>query len=339
MNIRKAVMNLVLVASSATVFSPNYGPCMCAGPSIGVTVGRSSDSKAKPVTITYMAYNIAHGRGNNPLLDYPRDTARNFRLICSRPNLEHNLNSIAELINRSNPDILAINEADFVKDGFWSTWNFKTDVGEYFLRRLKMPYLVKGSKNVGANNFVLGTSNKKDEIVKSCNEYNSHAEIWLNYSMDDYYKIYAFHTGNALFSKFKVRMSKTIGFRRYMEFSLGSYTDSKLDVGGIPVRVITTHLDESEGDYQVRELLDAVNGSVENIIISGDFNSRPSSKTIRMLKDSGFTIVDAGYTYVPGKMTLDYIMVRGNIKIKSYNVVKSNNSDHYPIIAALEIRR
>ncbi|MFH0798341.1 MAG: endonuclease/exonuclease/phosphatase family protein [Candidatus Woesearchaeota archaeon] len=339
MNLKKAMMNLALIACSATMFSPNEGRSAYSDPSTGMISDCVGVSKVKPVILTYMTYNIAHGRGNNPLPDYPTDTARDFRLICSRSNLERNLDGIADFIGANNPDIITINECDFVKDGFWSTWNFRTDVGDYLYNRLNMPYIVKGSKNLGINSIALAAQGKMKDIFDNCREYSARQDIWMYYTPQGIYNILAYHTGNTLFSRFKVEKSKTTGLRRYMEFSLDSYTDAQIDVKGIPVRVIMTHLDEDESIYQAKEILEAVKGYNGNIIISGDFNLTPKSKAMNMFIADGFRVLDAGCTYVPGKQTLDYIMVRGNIKILGYEVIRSDNSDHYPIIAILEIKK
>ncbi len=339
MNLKKAVMDLALVACSATMFSPGDGSGVYGNSSSGTLSDSIGVSEVKPAIVTYMTYNIAHGRGSNPLPDYPTDTARDFRLICSRSNFERNMESIAGFIRANNPDIITINECDFVKDGFWSTWNFKADVGDYLYGRLNMPYIVKGSKNLGLNSIAFAARDKMKDIFDNCREYSARQDIWMYHSPEDTYNILAYHTGNALFSRFKVEGSKTIGLRRYMELSLDSYTDAQIDVKGIPVRVIMTHLDEDEGIHQALEILGAVKGYNGNIIISGDFNFTPKSRAMKMFIANGFRVLDAGYTYVPGKKTLDYIMVRGNIKILGYEVIRGGNSDHYPIIATLEIKK
>jgi endonuclease/exonuclease/phosphatase (EEP) superfamily protein YafD len=84
----------------------------------------------------------------------------------------------------------------------------------------------------------------------------------------------------------------------------------------------------------------------EKIILTGDFNVTPNSKTIQIMKSSGF--VDAwekcngagnGFTFpanVPNRR-IDFIFIRGFQPQCKIVVVDTQASDHRPVLAFLEI--
>lgn len=90
------------------------------------------------------------------------------------------------------------------------------------------------------------------------------------------------------------------------------------------------------------------------VILTGDFNVTPDSVPCKAVKDGGFTDTrdiaketDLSHTYhgfttgTEGIATIDYVFVKGNIKVKAFTVVKDQidghfPSDHFPVTAVLE---
>jgi endonuclease/exonuclease/phosphatase family metal-dependent hydrolase len=83
-----------------------------------------------------------------------------------------------------------------------------------------------------------------------------------------------------------------------------------------------------------------------NVILCGDFNSLPNSRIIKYLKKSGYTncgkIIHKKnlYTYPSDKpeKCLDYFFIKGDIKIKKYELFGTyNETDHKGIKATFII--
>ena len=90
------------------------------------------------------------------------------------------------------------------------------------------------------------------------------------------------------------------------------------------------------------------------VILTGDFNVTPDSAPCKAIKDGGFSdtrdaaaATDKGRTYhgfssgKEGISTIDYIFVKGDVKVKSFSVNRNMSdghfpSDHFPVVALLE---
>jgi Metal-dependent hydrolase len=131
--------------------------------------------------------------------------------------------------------------------------------------------------------------------------------------------------------------------------------------------VLNTHFDHV-GKVARREsvklLLNNINkiGQKLPVIVTGDFNSDPSSSVIKSLTDSnnalhltdsrvvsplvygpGWSFHDFGRLPIKDRELIDYIFVRGGIKVLKYGVLAETNnttylSDHTPVMIRIEMK-
>ena len=123
----------------------------------------------------------------------------------------------------------------------------------------------------------------------------------------------------------------------------------KVKVKDIDLYVASTHLDhlasEDSRIFQAEQLKDIVKGIDGRLVVGGDFNATPESKTISIVKqflNTGYKS-EKLYTWSvdnPNKM-IDYVMYKpldGFIQ-RNYMVVKNTKaSDHMPVISVLEFK-
>lgn len=122
-----------------------------------------------------------------------------------------------------------------------------------------------------------------------------------------------------------------------------------LDVDGTQVLVLTTHLDHRRADADRVAGAEAILGMVSAfgsgpVVAMGDFNDEPGSPTWTRLttvltdvwaavgSGDGFTIPVAAPT-----KRIDWILVRGLDPV-SAEVLKTEASDHLPVVATLKMR-
>lgn len=93
---------------------------------------------------------------------------------------------------------------------------------------------------------------------------------------------------------------------------------------------------------QAGELKQALAKSPYPIILTGDFNDTPLSYTYNQLSqglNNSFTEKGSGYgktyTGLPFPFQIDYILSSPSFKTLSYQTVKQQPSDHYPVVAEL----
>lgn len=170
--------------------------------------------------------------------------------------------------------------------------------------------------------------------------------------------------GNAIFSKFPIKQKRHV----YVEQpgplnSKGRrtnrvYVELTLDINGRSLRVGTVHLtfvphlittakklDEAE------ELYKAIKQNSKNFILTGDMNSLPSSAIIkelsRRLKNAGPDFSEQTWTSKPAvygdwhvnglNWRLDYIFTSQDVNVLSSKIIKTDFSDHLPIVAEVKI--
>lgn len=118
-----------------------------------------------------------------------------------------------------------------------------------------------------------------------------------------------------------------------------------IDVG-VKIDYISTHfgLNLLEQENMVEALVKIIDNAKNPVILCGDFNLRPREKVLTpiyerlksvaevMGKQDEYTL-DSFNPYT----TVDHIFVSKQIKVLSYNVIKKVVSDHFPIIAEVEI--
>ncbi len=170
--------------------------------------------------------------------------------------------------------------------------------------------------------------------------------------------------GNALFSKFPVTPQTTIFFHSlYGKFSEDEETDwtqwpslaqhVQIHAGDNTIDAFNVHgpWELSGGDNKQRlkmsrMIVENVKGK-NHVILAGDFNVRPDTKTIRniekhltnVFKGELKTTFNMRQKTNPGFATavVDYLFVSPDIKVEKKFCPQVNISDHFPLIAILNL--
>lgn len=127
------------------------------------------------------------------------------------------------------------------------------------------------------------------------------------------------------------------------------YLWARLDIGEPePLLVIATHLhqlgpDTLQRQAQVRSILDFWN-ETEPAILVGDMNAEPGSAEMALLAQAG--MVDAwneagtgpGYTYSAGDPVkrIDWLWHTPDLRVEEIEVLRTQVSDHMPVVATVE---
>tara|TARA_R110001632_G_scaffold129087_5_gene243165 strand:- start:652 stop:1449 length:798 start_codon:yes stop_codon:yes gene_type:complete len=109
-------------------------------------------------------------------------------------------------------------------------------------------------------------------------------------------------------------------------------------------------IDEKEGSdirlSQAKALVQYVNTLNKAVIITGDFNCTPESRTMQYFANQGFTFVQKGVDNLSfqgdSKAEIDHLLFRNseNVKFREKSVqllIEPIASDHRPLIVALEV--
>ncbi len=119
-----------------------------------------------------------------------------------------------------------------------------------------------------------------------------------------------------------------------------------VDVEGKYITVLATHfgLLEAERDEAVKLLGELVDKAEDKCVLMGDFNCSPSSKHIcelnKLLQDTIPEAEKQKRTFIgmeEPSYKIDYIFVDKSIKVYGADIVHETASDHYPVIADIEI--
>ena len=119
-----------------------------------------------------------------------------------------------------------------------------------------------------------------------------------------------------------------------------------IDLEGEPLRVLNAHLGVStaERQLQVQAVLDEAGQAPGPQVLFGDLNAKPSESELAPLFEH---FADAwavagegdGFTFpVPEpKARIDYVLVSAHFTVLSVSVPKLPGSDHFPLVAELEL--
>lgn len=236
-----------------------------------------------------MTFNIHHGRGTDRRLD---------------------LNRIAEMIRKSNADLIGLNEVD----RFFSKRSMYRDQISWLAEQLQMEYAFSPSITLKSKN----------------------SETARQY-------------GNALLSKFKILKNKSTHIHSSSKFREGrSILETVIEIDSQPLQVLVTHIsfNPSSRRKQIQHILKFVELNPLPTVVMGDWNMNPGSKSWRTVakimhdvwnisgEDRGFTYP----SYRPRKR-LDYLFISEDIKVIDTEVVDfmPEASDHLPVLAKLEL--
>lgn len=170
--------------------------------------------------------------------------------------------------------------------------------------------------------------------------------------------------GNQLLTNFSIMKSRNVFY--YKEFSNfedatnfkqedhpRAFAEVVLDIGGNQLQIINVHGSWNIGktgnartQNQTIAILDNIRYDIPSIVV-GDFNLLPETQEIKALSSKMTNLIekynikstrpnfDDGID--KGDIVCDYIFVNDKVKVKDFCVLKSNASDHYPLVLDFEI--
>ncbi len=234
-----------------------------------------------------MTFNIHHGKGMDKQADLYR---------------------IAEVIHKSDADIIGLNEVD----KHFSKRSLYEDQASWIANQLKMDLVFSPSISI------------KSKRSTEMRQY-----------------------GNALLSRFPIIEKKIHVFKNRSGLLEGrSLLEGTIQINKQLFRIHVTHLSlnpflhKKQSDF----IISQSQKDSHPIIIMGDWNMKPGSKGWRKLTHEFQDVwnilgKDAGYTYpsLHPRTRLDYIFVSRNLKVIEAEVVTTmpKASDHLPLIATL----
>lgn len=170
--------------------------------------------------------------------------------------------------------------------------------------------------------------------------------------------------GNAIFSRFPIVHNKVIFFdRQYGEFNSEDSKHFELIPGilqhavikfqSLKLNIFNVHgiwgVDgkDNEGRLKMSRIIADEVKDKENVILAGDFNVKPNTKTIQniekylinVFKDELQTTFNMKYKENRGYATsvVDMVFLSKNIKVLNHFCPKKDISDHLPLVCTLEL--
>ncbi len=158
---------------------------------------------------------------------------------------------------------------------------------------------------------------------------------------------------NAIFSRYPIIKAETIPIQPRVTYQR-TVIIAVIDVEGINVTVAVTHVthvieDRSNPDRveQIKYVLSLLASIRGPLILLGDFNSEPNWKEIYTIQLAGYYDAFAkangvgapGYTYSSENpfQRIDYIFLKNGVSVLDSFVVDSRASDHFPVVAIVDI--
>ncbi len=317
---RRIVRRVVFITAVLLVFEISwYAVARVCSPLNAVQIHGESPAPLKvetasPESLRIASYNIAHGRGR---------AASNWE-GGSRAARESRLAAIADLLGEADVDVIVLNEVDFD-----STWSGGVNQAHYISERIGMPYLAE------QRNFDI------DVPFFSC------------------------RTGNAVLSRYPIIEAEVVDYPSFsrLETILAGKKRGMvctLDLGGSRrVDVLAVHLEYRAEATRVESaqcILKLADDAVNPLIAAGDFNSTPigfpesqvdsagRSAMSKLLVSGRFATLPDGQpveedltfrSFDPDRI-IDWVLVPPDWSIVSREVLKSDLSDHLPVI--MEVR-
>lgn len=244
-------------------------------------------NRASAVKLRTMSYNIHHGVGMDDLLD---------------------LNRIADVIAKADPDIVGLQEVDKHYSGR-SNWE---DQGKYLAEKLDMHY----AYGVNLNYEPVSQSPEK-----------AHRQY-----------------GTAILSKYPIVANENYHLDSSGKEQRG-LLKTTIQVDGVQVHFYTTHLGltPEERTLQVQQVMQLVSQQKEPSIIVGDFNAWSLSKAMKPIlseywdafaKKSFANTSNSKFPY----QRIDYILAKADrVQFSSQKVLRTKASDHLPIVANITL--
>lgn len=223
---------------------------------------------------------------------------------------------IAEALSKLDADIFCLQELThgYIKEHQTSSW-------EYIADRLKLEFCCQEIPIIRKDTHWLQAN-----VILSRYPIKKHRSEWLHKPADD--------------------KDPTDQYRGYLEASI--------ELNGNRITVGTTHMSfgvKPEKDKELERLLEIVESHKQKFILTGDLNAVPDSSRVRelskKLQHAGPDFKENTWTNKPFDLpefqadTLDwrydYIFTSPDFEVVKSNIIKTDVSDHLPVIASLEL--
>lgn len=297
------LLSLVILLLGYSFLSKNFG--------FG---GRSPSSSPDEQSLTFMTYNV-----------------KNFDLYNWKEN-EASRDAMLEIIKTADPDIITFQEFYSQEDqGLQNINRLVNDLGyeDYYFEKTLTH---KGGKHWGMATFSRYPIINQEKIDFPNSRFNLSTVSDIQIS-NKIYRVFNVHLQSFHFGKTEYDFIENIGKEGTPDIRSSKNLLRKLR---------DAYLKRSE---QTKLLSKAIGESEHPVFVAGDFNDTPVSYAYRELshglKDA---FVEAGRgignTYsgpIPCPLRIDYILTDPSTSILSYEVIKAGSSDHYPIVAEVNI--
>jgi endonuclease/exonuclease/phosphatase family metal-dependent hydrolase len=166
---------------------------------------------------------------------------------------------------------------------------------------------------------------------------------------------------NAIFSRFPF-ISKTSGWinestgTHHFDDQDRAYVEATIDIKGTPVTIGTTHMSYTDflestprKEQEATNLVEFLKKHKDKFLFTGDLNAPPESKimeritsVLRDISPDGNTWTTKPFSYNGFETNelnwrLDYILATPDVRVVSAEVLKTEYSDHLPILATVEV--
>ncbi|MEI6183844.1 MAG: endonuclease/exonuclease/phosphatase family protein [Polynucleobacter sp.] len=169
---------------------------------------------------------------------------------------------------------------------------------------------------------------------------------------------------NAIFSKYPIKNSRNVWINKptgsgHYDDEYRAYVEAELDIDGNTVTVGTVHMSYTNAFKptgrkleETKSLISAIQNNKSSFILTGDFNAKPDSEVIEsiseLLENAGPNSKENTWTTKPFSydgfeantldLRFDYIFSTCDLVVKQIEVLKTELSDHLPILAEFELQ-
>lgn len=170
--------------------------------------------------------------------------------------------------------------------------------------------------------------------------------------------------GNAVFSRFPITDSRCLFLQESKPNPKDAteegrtYTECTIEIERKKIQVATVHLSftprfeyTKERKHETENLINIIKNKEEQFVLMGDFNASPESEVMRQilpyLKDCGPSFDQKTWSTKPFEKKgfvvndlnwrIDYVLSSPDIKVVSSEIIKTDYSDHLPVLVTFEV--
>jgi endonuclease/exonuclease/phosphatase family metal-dependent hydrolase len=157
--------------------------------------------------------------------------------------------------------------------------------------------------------------------------------------------------GVAILSRLPIMATDHRLYQNTREAERRGFIRAEVTVNGHVLNFVTTHLDYQYDDgrlFEAQQLLSALKDVKGPLVVVGDFNDIPAGHAYQLMRyqfgDAWIEgrSTDEGFSYPTDKPAkrIDYIFFRSTDRVRTKRawIVKTEASDHIPVVADLEVR-